>query len=465
MTANRSQYMILDADDSDMERRGRRNRAYSRGPALPLIRNQHSPDRSTLEEIAHEQHPDDSTRETRQRVQLMQRHLEDDRYRVTYRSERHEVVFDPVETSTPPVVAPSTPTPAPATETRPAWVIKLEHDLAAIQQQEPQQQQATQLAQQQTVMVEEVEDDEPLSYTETTPQPLTEVPAFPGHYQIEFPGEQIEGETNSDVSEIEELESLPIPPRDTRPSGFAMPPPPRRFTPLPPRQFTPPPVHMQPFPELRFRSWLADDKKKKELLDELDTKAPSIASQLNMYSHLKNLQSETMSTRLGIIDLKKQMKEEAEREAKHRNRQINQFGECLQRQQLHFDKFASSLLASIPRNELQLNAPTFFNTHHTDTTNMDEGICPITLEEFREKAPSQVHLFYSQGKARRGIYKESKLKFYSKHIPHKQYREFKCQLCLFYRHIQWSCPNYVCPQCKQNCGHRCENCTAPQRNF
>ena len=142
MTANRSQYMILDADDSDMERRGRRNRAYSRGPALPLIRNQHSPDRTTLEEIAREQHPDDSPRETRQRVQLMQQHLEEDRYRVTYRSERHEVVFDPVETSTPPVVAPSTPTPATATETRPAWVIKLEQDLAAIQQQEQQQQQA-----------------------------------------------------------------------------------------------------------------------------------------------------------------------------------------------------------------------------------------------------------------------------------------------------------------------------------
>src|SRR6266498_3663037 len=98
MTANRSQYMILDADDSDMERRGRRNHAYSRGPALPLIRNQHSPDRTTLEEIAREQHPDDSPRETRQRVQLMQRHLEEDRYRVTYRRERHEVTFDPVET-------------------------------------------------------------------------------------------------------------------------------------------------------------------------------------------------------------------------------------------------------------------------------------------------------------------------------------------------------------------------------
>src|SRR6266545_3821016 len=278
----------------------------------------------------------------------MQRHLEEDRYRVTYRSERHEVVFDPVETSTPPVVAPSTPTPATATETRPAWVIKLEQDLAAIQQQEQQQQKAAQLAQQQTVMVEEVEDDEPLSYAEGTPQPLTELPAFPGHYQIEFPREQIEGETNSDVSEIEELEPLPVPPRDTRPSGFAMPPPPRKFTPLPPRQFTPPPVHTQPFPKLRFRSWLTDDKKKNELLDELNTKAPSIASQLNMYLCLKNLQSETMSTRLGIIDLKKQMKEEAEREAKRRDRQIDEFGERLQWQQLLFDEFATGLLASIP---------------------------------------------------------------------------------------------------------------------
>ena len=157
----------------------------------------------------------------------------------------------------------------------------------------------------------------------------------------------------------------------------------------------------------------------------------------------------------------RQMKEEAEREAKHREQQINQFEEHLQRQQLLFDEFTSSLLASILRNELRLNAPTFFNTHYTDTTNMDEGICPITYEEFLEKAPSQVHLFYSQGKARCGVYKESKLKFYSRHIPRKQYREHKCQLCLFYRHIQWSCPNYVCPRCKQNCGHQRENCTAP----
>src|SRR6266498_2633205 len=97
-----------------------------------------------------------------------------------------------------------------------------------------------------------------------------------------------------------------------------MPPPPRRFTPLPPRQFIPPPVHTQPFPELKFRSWLADNKKKKELLDELDTSAPSIAKQLNMYLRLKNLQLEMTSTRLGIIDLKKHMKEEAEREAKRR---------------------------------------------------------------------------------------------------------------------------------------------------
>src|SRR6266540_2639191 len=209
--------MILDANDSDMERRGRQNTAYTRQPALSHIRNQYSPDRSTLEEIAREQHPDDSPRETRRQVQLMQRHLEENRYMVTYtgRSERHKVVFNPVETSTPPVVAPPTPQPTAATEMRSAWVIKLEQDLAAIQQQEQQQQQAAQLAQQQTVTIEEVEDDEPLSYAEGTPQPLTEVPAFPGHYQIEFPGEQIEGETNLDVSEVEELESLPVPPRDT----------------------------------------------------------------------------------------------------------------------------------------------------------------------------------------------------------------------------------------------------------
>ncbi len=47
---------------------------------------------------------------------------------------------------------------------------------------------------------------------------ITEVPAFPGHYQIKFPREQIEGETNSDISEIEEIEPFSVLPRDTRPS-------------------------------------------------------------------------------------------------------------------------------------------------------------------------------------------------------------------------------------------------------
>jgi len=71
------------------------------------------------------------------------------------------------------------------------------------------------LAQQHTFTVEEVKDNEPLSYAEGTPQPLTEALAFSGHYQIEFPGEQIEGETNLDISQIEEIEPLPIPSRNT----------------------------------------------------------------------------------------------------------------------------------------------------------------------------------------------------------------------------------------------------------
>ena len=85
----------------------------------------------------------------------MRRHLEN--RRVIYRSKRHEVVFNTVETSSPPHQAtPTPPSPPPATETRPAWVIKLEQDLVEIARQERQQQQAAQLVQQQTVTVEEV---------------------------------------------------------------------------------------------------------------------------------------------------------------------------------------------------------------------------------------------------------------------------------------------------------------------
>src|SRR6266540_7464151 len=104
----------------------------------------------------------------------MQCHLRNESHRVTFQSERHEMIFNPVEASTPPrqatppVAAPPSPPPATQTETRPAWVIKLEQDLVDIEQQERQQQQATQLVQQQTVTVKEVEDNEPLSYVEGT---------------------------------------------------------------------------------------------------------------------------------------------------------------------------------------------------------------------------------------------------------------------------------------------------------
>ncbi len=217
MTANHSQYMILDTDNNNdnmtVQQWGQqeRNLAFER---LPPICTTFSPSHQELEEIAQDQHPGDMPCEIRRRAQMMQRHLHNDSHRVTIRSERHEMVFDPVEASTPPrvttppVAAPPSPPPALQTETRPAWVIKLEQDLVEIEWQERQQQQAAQLVQQQTVMVEEVEDDKPLSYVEGTPQPLTEVPAFPGHYQIEFPGEQIEDKTNSDV---EEIEPLPVP--------------------------------------------------------------------------------------------------------------------------------------------------------------------------------------------------------------------------------------------------------------
>jgi len=135
-------------------------------------------------------------------------------HQITITSERHEMVFNSVEASTPPQVATPpvatllSPPPALQTETCSAWIIKLEQDLVEMEQQERQQQQAAQLVQQQHITVKEVKDDKLLFYAEGTPQPLTEVLAFPGHYQIEFPRELIEDKTNSD---IEEIEPLPVP--------------------------------------------------------------------------------------------------------------------------------------------------------------------------------------------------------------------------------------------------------------
>ncbi len=70
----------------------------------------------------------------------MQQCLQNDSCCVTIHSERHEMVFDPVEASTPPhqatppVAAPPSLLPAVQTEMQPTWVIKLEQDFVKIEQ-------------------------------------------------------------------------------------------------------------------------------------------------------------------------------------------------------------------------------------------------------------------------------------------------------------------------------------------
>ena len=63
MTANCSQYMILNANDNNIEQQGRQNLAFSRRPALPPIHTNFSPSRQELEEIAQDQYPHNTTHE------------------------------------------------------------------------------------------------------------------------------------------------------------------------------------------------------------------------------------------------------------------------------------------------------------------------------------------------------------------------------------------------------------------
>ncbi len=74
MTANRSQYMILDAEESttNVTQRDRqeRNRAFGQ---LQPIQSIFTPSRQELEEIAYNLHPEETRQERQRRVQQMQR--------------------------------------------------------------------------------------------------------------------------------------------------------------------------------------------------------------------------------------------------------------------------------------------------------------------------------------------------------------------------------------------------------
>ena len=141
-------------------------------------------------------------------------------------------------------------------------------------------------------------------------------------------------------------------------------------------------------------------------MDELEVNSPPIAFQLDVYAKMKHLQSQMVRMWTEIIDMKRQMRKDTQRWEQI----IDCFGEGLQNQQILFDSLASHLLASVLRNELWLNAPMFFHDN-TNNHSMDEGIRPLTLEEFCVNAPNQIHLFYSQGSTRQAVYKESMLKF------------------------------------------------------
>ncbi len=109
------------------------------------------------------------------RVQTMQQQLSQGNYCVTLQGHQYEMVFDPIEASTPPRIAtppvtvPPTPPPAQQTNMCPTWEIQLEREIAKIERQEreqqQQQQQATQAVQQQEVILDisEIENIKPLS--------------------------------------------------------------------------------------------------------------------------------------------------------------------------------------------------------------------------------------------------------------------------------------------------------------
>ena len=54
------------------------------------------------------------------------------------------------------------------------------------------------------------------------------------------------------------------------------------------------------------------------------------------------------------------------------------------------------------------------------------------------------------------------MQWFSYWVPCERYRNYQCDMCKLYGHIQYNCPQYACPHCRKACGHLPDKCPKRQ---
>jgi len=123
------------------------------------------------------------------------------------------------------------------------------------------------------------------------------------------------------------------------------------------------------------------------------------------------------------------------------------------------------LLAKLPSQGLMWDALNFFmkQDNWTVLPNNPSVIStqPRVKEDFDWLPQQQRTLFYNQYTLKWALWNEEQWCFDSTHRLHPEYHDYSCRICHLFGHIIYDCPQYECPHCKNNCGHKPNNCKAP----
>jgi len=281
---------------------------------------------------------------------------------------------------------------------------------------------------------------------------------LPSHFDPPTPPAEEEPTPSSPMQVVDE--PLPVPP----PISFATKP--SLFAPMRPKIQIPksdPPV----FPLTCFTEWMKDSTTRDELLGELVKNESPITDQFAAFSTQRTHANETKKLRTEVNEMKNDF-EEFKKLGQRIELCLNALATKIAKAEDSQSSQSRYLLTKLPSQELMRGAPNFF-MKRDDWTVLPKNPSTISTqprvkEEFDQLPQQQQALFYNQHALKWALWNEEKRRFDSTYRPRPEYHDYSCRICHLFGHIIYDCPRYECPRCKNNCGHKPDNCKAPLRS-
>jgi len=218
------------------------------------------------------------------------------------------------------------------------------------------------------------------------------------------------------------------------------------------------------FPLTCFTEWMKTSTTRDELLGELIQNKSPITDQFAAFTSQWTHTKETKKLRTEVETMKNDF-EEFKKLGQRIKLRLNNLATKIAKAEDSQSSHSRYLMMKLPSQELMCSAPNFFMKRDNWTILPKNpsvaSTQPRIKEDFDQLPQQQWTLFYNQHALKWALWNEEKWCFDSTHRPHPEYHDYSCRICHLFRHIIYDCPQYECPRCKNNCGHKPDNCKAP----